>query len=250
MHNAAFAALGVDAAFAALPVAPEGLADAVRGLSKVDCLGLSVTIPHKQAVMPLCDAVDNVATAIGAVNCVSFSDGRICGHNTDAKGFMNSLAACGDVGEKAVVLGAGGAARAVAYGLEESGRTVVVLARRPETVSWAQSELFTQSSVSTHLPTCDLLVDCTPSGLQPGGIKKLPAELPLSTLSPECVVASLVYHREPELLSQAREIGLRTLDGAGMLAHQGALALELWLGQKAPFSVMLQAVRDGSTPVD
>jgi methylmalonyl-CoA mutase cobalamin-binding subunit len=138
--NAAFAAAGVDAVMVPVGVPPEGLPAAVAGLSAMRAIGASVTVPHKLAAAALCDELSPAARAIGAVNCLRFDGGRISGHNTDEGGFVDGLAAAGfdPRGRRAVLLGAGGAARAVAYGLRGAGvadEQLAVIARRPETVT-------------------------------------------------------------------------------------------------------------------
>ncbi len=243
MHNAAFRALGIDAVFVALGVKPELLELAIHGMSATQALGLSITIPHKAAALGLCTDVDQAAAAIGAVNCIAFRDSKIRGYNTDAAGFVDALRHA-DIelkGARAVLLGGGGAARAVCHGLEQQQVVCEVVARTPSKVSWRKSHAF--SELPGLLESASLLVDCTATGLTPTGLSSLPAPVPLDRLRSDATVVSLVYHREPELLAQARARHLRVVDGSGMLAFQGARAFEIWTGQKPPIDVMLAAIK-------
>ncbi len=247
LHNAAFAASGIDAVFVALPVAPGDVVAAVRGMASMGFLGASVTVPHKQAAMGACDRLDPSAEAVGAVNCLCFDDGAVIGHNTDAGGFVDALAelASGDpTGRRALLLGAGGAARAVAAGLRGAGAEVAVIARAPERVGWIEATPWTAAVLDRSVANCDILVDCTSAGLSADGERRLPAPVPIDALPPAAIVASLVYHRETALLAAARARGLTAIDGAGMLVHQGARAFALWTGQSAPVNAMWRAMRD------
>lgn len=248
LHNAAFAAAGIDAVFVALPVAPGGAAAAVRGMASLGFLGASVTVPHKQAVMAACDRLDPSAEVVGAVNCLCFDAGSVIGHNTDAGGFADALAAIatGDpAGRRAVLLGGGGAARAVAAGLRGAGAQIAVIARAPRRVDWIEAAPWTAATLDDALPDCDILVDCTSAGLSAERENQLPAPVPVEALPPSAIVATLVYHRETALLAAARARGLATVDGAGMLVHQGARAFTLWTGRAAPVDAMWRAMRDG-----
>ncbi len=241
LHNAAFAAAGLDAVFVALPVAPADLAAAVRGLAACGCLGASITVPHKEAARALCATVTAPADQIGVVNCLVFDDGVIVGHNTDADGFVDALREGGiDPARRAVVLGGGGAARAVVAGLTAAGAAVTVIARRPAASPWANARPW--SELAVHLATAELLVDATSAGLTPASDAELAAAVPLARLPPTAAVVSLVYHRRTELLLRAAGYGLTVLDGRGMLVHQGARAFTLWTGLAAPVAVMRAAL--------
>lgn len=251
LHNAAFGAVAVDGAFLACEVAPAELGDAIAGLRALGFLGASITVPHKQAVMQFCDRIDSVAETIGAVNCLAFDQsGALVGHNTDAGGFADSLTETGATaqGKRVVLLGAGGAARAVAAGMHDAGASAVtVVARTPSKAAWADTyggaSAWTAESMPSLLGACDLLVDCTPVALTESGDLAYPAEVDVGLLPSGCVVASLIYHRKPGLLAAAESRGLETLDGAGMLVHQGARAFELWTGMAAPIDAMWRAMR-------
>lgn len=242
--NAAFSALGIDAVLVPIGVPPEGLAAAVAGLRSHQALGASVTIPHKLAVVALCDEVSEAATTIGAVNCLHIDGARLIGHNTDEGGFIDGLRAAGFAPRqpRAVVLGAGGAARAVAYALREG--SVEVFARRPDDVTWTTARPWIEEQLRASFARADLVIDCTSLGL--GGPDEAPVTeaLPLDALPPEAWVSTLVYHRSTRLLERARELGHPTLDGRAMLVHQAARAFAIWTGQTAPISVMTRALAD------
>ncbi len=256
--NAAFAAAGVDAVMVPLGVAPEDLGAAVAGLRAVRALGASVTVPHKLAAAALCDELSPAARAIGAVNCLRFDGARIAGHNTDEGGFVDGLAAAGfdPRGARAVLLGAGGAARAVAYGLragDEGGGggaageggadddRLAVIARDPDRVTWAHAAPWTDAHLRAAFARADLVVDCTPAGLGDGEAAFVDA-LPLDALRPGAWVASLIYHRPTILLERARSRDHSTVDGRAMLVHQGARAFTIWTGQPAPIDAMTRAL--------
>jgi shikimate dehydrogenase len=229
MLDAAFASLGLDAHMAPLAVAPTDLPRVIGELRAQQPLGASVTIPHKEALLALVDDIAAEARAIGAANCLQFRDGKVIAHNTDAGGFADAL---GFSPRSAVILGAGGAARAVAYALPGAQ----VVSRRPAT--WTTSHAW--SELSALLPTADLVVDCTSAELDPAGV----LDVPLEALARGATVATLIYHRKTRLLERAAALGYSTLDGRGMLVHQGARALTIWTGLPAPIDVMRRALDD------
>jgi shikimate dehydrogenase len=231
MIDAAFRAMGIAAHMHPMAVSPDDLADAIAAARDRAPIGMSVTIPHKSAVIPLCDAHTPEVAAIGAANCLEFRDGQVIAHNTDAGGFVDSL---GFTPRHAVILGAGGAARAVAYGLR--GGQLAVVARRPAT--WITSHAW--SELPHLLARADLLVDCTSAGLD----ETADLEVPLSALPAGATVATLIYHQRTKLLERAAALGYSTLDGRGMLVHQGARAIAIWTGRAAPVDVMSRALDD------
>ncbi len=273
MHNAAFAALGVAATYVRFPVAPDALADALRGLRALGIAGANVTIPHKSAVLPLLDVVDDAARVLGAVNTiVRDTDGRLCGTNTDAGGLVAALREAGArlEGANVLVLGAGGAARAAVYGLARAGASVTVAARRADaarSLGAMTNDAVPAVSTLTHaaLPAvstltlneapalraafarADLVVQATSATLHIDGddatARAFVAALPLDALRREALVTDLVYApRETALLMVARAHGAQTLDGTAMLLHQGALAFTEWTGLDAPLAVMRAAL--------
>jgi len=242
--NAAFATAGVDAVLVPIGVPPESLATVVAGLRAQRMVGASVTLPHKLDVMLLCDEVSTAAREIGAVNCLQLVGDRLVGHNTDAPGFVAGLSNAGFVasGKRAVILGAGGSARAVSYGLRGEGCQVEVIARKPAEVRWSQASPWTPESLRAAFARADVIVDCTPLGLGDSDEQAWVDALPLDALRPEAWVATLVYHRVTSLLDHARSRGHSTLDGRAMLVHQAARAFELWTGRTAPVPAMTHAL--------
>ncbi len=243
LHAAGFAALGIDAVMVPFRVTPAELPAAIDGMRALGVMGASVTLPHKQAVARLCDRLVAPADDIDAVNCLCFEGSAVVGHNTDAPGFIDALREAGidPTGRRALLLGGGGAARAVAAGLHGAGARVSLVVRTPQRARWCSEVApFTADALAAALPDCDLLIDCTSAGLSGGA---LPAPVRVELLPEGAAVASLVYGRDIELLEQARARGLTAVDGAGMLVHQGARALELWTGRKPPLAALWAAVK-------
>lgn len=264
MQNAAFAALDLDWEYVLLPVPPGEVEKAVRELAARGFRGVNVTVPHKEAVMPCLSCVTAAARAIGAVNTVVVEkDGRLLGENTDWTGFLTALRESGfdPEGRRALLLGAGGAARAVAYALACSGAPVVVLNRTLERAEALVSDLsavvpnsalqagpLEPAVLVREAARADLLVNATSVGMWPHcGESPWPDDLPMPA---HLVVLDLVYRPlETKLLRQAREAGAQGVDGVGMLVHQGARAFEYWTGRPAPVEVMratcYQALKKG-----
>lgn len=242
MLNAAFSADQIDAVMVPIGVPPDGLANIITALRAMKALGASVTIPHKLAVAQLCDELSPEAKAIGAVNCLQFGE-RLVGHNTDCDGFLDALVAAGCElrGKRVILLGAGGAARAVAYGVR-GARAIEVIARKPAEVGWAQAWPWTEENLRDCFARADLVVDCTSAGMDPEADAAFTAALPLDVLPAGAWVSTLVYHRRTNLLERASERGHSTLDGKAMLVHQGARAFTIWTGEPAPIAVMARAL--------
>lgn len=250
--NAAFAAAGIDAVLIPIGVPVEEFAIAVAGLRAARAFGASITIPHKLAAAALCDELSITARAIGAVNCLHFVEDRVVGHNTDCDGFVDGLVAAGfaHAGKNVVLLGAGGAARAVAYGLRHA-RAIDVIARRPEAVDWIRDHpasiralAWTDATLHDAFLWADLVVDCTPIGLGGADEATLIDALPLQALRRDSWVATLVYHRPTLWLERARAGGHSTVDGRAMLVHQGGRAFTIWTGMTAPIDAMTKALDD------
>lgn len=241
MHNAGFRALGLDWAYLAFPIAPDDLESAVRGLAQSGCGGLSVTIPHKQAVIDCCSAVTPAVEAIGACNTlIPDGNGGFTGDNTDAAGFLQALDEAAPValeGAEVLLIGAGGAARAVAFALGGRGARLRV-ANRTEEKAAALGEVipFTSSAIEDAAASAVLVVNSTSLGM---GSDDLPGELPVESLGPQTVAYDLVYRTEPTpWLGAAAARGARTVDGVGMLLHQGAIAFRQWTGEEPPIDAM------------
>ena len=259
MHNAAIAAAGLDAVYGRFPVAEDDLPAALAGLLALGVTGVNVTLPHKEAVVAHLDALDPAAQALGAVNTIKCEGRRLLGRNTDAPGLTRSLEEAGVPldGARVVVVGAGGAARAAVVGLAQAGAAAVhVAARRPaqaEEVVAAVApalaagplETLTAGSLGAlRLDDCTLLVQATSATLagRPDA-EEFAASLPIDALPQEAVVMDLVYEpRMTTVLRAADARGLKTVDGLGMLLHQGALAFQWWLGVAPDLTVMRQAL--------
>lgn len=257
MHSAAAAALGLEAVYLRFDVAPERVGDAVRGIRALSIDGVNVTVPHKEAVMPFLDAIDEDARRIGAVNTIRRDGDRLVGFNTDAPGLVRSLEEAGVPldGARVTVLGAGGAARAAVVGLARAGaRSVHVVARRPEQARAlvagvgdglaATVGAHGESELASLLRETTLLVQSTSATLAGApDAEGFAARLPLDAMPASAAVIDLVYKPlETTVLRRARERGLRTVDGLGMLLHQGAIAFEIWTGEKPPVEVMRAAL--------
>ncbi|WP_081717017.1 shikimate dehydrogenase [Leptolyngbya sp. Heron Island J] len=257
MHNAAIATLGIDYVYLPFPIAPEQLKTAIDGFAAIGLQGFNITIPHKQAIMPLLREVSAVAQAIGAVNTVWWSERGWCGTNTDAAGFVAPLQALGQdwTNSPALILGNGGAARAVVAACHQLGcPEILVVGRNIDKLdafaqSWQMSSL--QPSVSVHpwhaldqlLPGVGLVVNTTPIGMAPN-IEATPLQASqLDLLAQQTIVYDLIYTPRPtQLLCLAQAAGLVTFDGLEMLVQQGAAALEIWIQQTPPVDVMRQAL--------
>ncbi|HLE43930.1 MAG TPA: shikimate dehydrogenase [Methylomirabilota bacterium] len=246
MHNAAFERLGLNWAYLAFPVEPSRIAEAVSGLAAAGCAGLNVTIPHKQAVIPLCSSISPAVEAIGAANTlVPDGEGGFRAENTDAEGFMRSVDEAAPVdleGADVLLVGAGGAARAVAFALAGRGAVVRVANRTPAKASELGIHLpFSRAALDLAASQAALVVNATSLGM---GEEAVPDELPLTGIGPGQVVVDLVYRPGgTPWLHAAAGRGARTVDGLGMLLHQGAAAFELWTGRPAPLDAMREALR-------
>ena len=256
MHNAAFAALGLDWCYLPLPVPVEPharIGEAVRGLLALGLRGANVTVPHKQAVMAHLDWLTPAAQAIGAVNTIRVeADGQLSGDNTDARGFIADLREHGVAlaGKRALVLGAGGSARAIVYGLAEAGCQSIAIFNRT-----AEKAHDLAMDIRTVFPFCrfsghsgfddlavmaseaDLVVNCTSLGMTPN-VEGLPW-LEAVAFRQGQTVYDLVYNPlQTRLLQKATADGAQAINGLGMLIWQGALAFERWTGQLPPVDVM------------
>jgi shikimate dehydrogenase len=241
MHNAALRATGLDEwRYQLLPVPPELFAETVRALGGAGFAGANVTIPHKEAALALADEATATARAIGAANTLSFAGGAIAADNTDAPGL---LAALGDRRPRtALILGAGGSARAAAYALAHAGAQVAVWNRTPERASALAAGLGVE--VVDEPLAADVLVNATSVGLDDPS--RTFEDLPLSPdrLGEYACVVDLVYRAGGTLLLQeAERRGSRVVDGHEVLVRQGALSFEAWTGRAAPLEVMRRAAR-------
>lgn len=261
MHNAAFAALKMNWRYLPLPVPSQRVDAALAGLAALGFRGANVTIPHKRAVFSALSSLSPQARALGAVNTlvIEGKDPTIRGENTDASGFTAALATAGftSAGCRALIVGAGGGARAVAYALiEGKAREVVILNRHvnkaQEIVDWfsvqpqnharLRAETLSLSTLVALAEDADLLVNTTPVGMWPEVERSIwPSK---ESLPPHLTVFDLVYNPyETRLLQQAQRAGARAVSGLEMLVEQGARAFSLWANRQAPIYVMRQACR-------
>ena len=238
-------ALGLRGEYRAHDILPEHLVDTVKKFSDAGYVGLNITLPHKEAALILCDDLSDAARAVGAVNTLVFANDKIYGDNTDVAGFSDNLIAQIEdrVLNAAIVLGAGGAARAVCFALRNLGVTdFTILNRDVARAERLMAELDLGGSAATLLAQpdhADILVNCTSLGMT--GQPPLPFNL--STLNKDTVIADIVYKPlMTELLRAAKRRGHVTVDGLGMLIHQAAAAFEQFYGAEAGEMVRLRAV--------
>jgi shikimate dehydrogenase len=250
MHNAALQKLGADYIYVPLAVPPADLAGVLASLRAIDCRGFNVTIPHKQAVMAHLSEISEVARSIGAVNTVWPTEQGWAGTNTDILGFLSPLRSLPRP-ETVVLLGGGGAARAVIAGCVQLGcEDIWVVGRdlgKLEALgaSWSQVKLQEWSKLNDLLPLADLVVNCTPIGMFPQ-IEASPLSVQqIELLRVGAIVYDLIYTPRPtQLLQMAEAGGCQSIDGVDMLVGQGAAALELWLGQPVPVELMRASLID------
>jgi shikimate dehydrogenase len=260
MHNAAIANLGLDYIYVPFPVKPGDLATALAGFNAVNLIGFSITIPHKQEIIPLLTEISEDAANIGAVNTVWRTASGWKGTNTDAEGFIAPLKAMNRDWSKTtpVILGHGGAARAVIAGLANLGcseihvvgRNIDKLARFYQ--SWNHAPKITAllkihnwNNLSSLIPAADLLVNTTPVGMSPNA-ETSPVEASLmQKLKPKAIAYDLIYTPNPtQFLKLAQAQGIMAIDGLEMLLQQGVVALQIWLQQPVPVEVMRDSLKE------
>jgi shikimate dehydrogenase len=259
MHNAALTELGENYVYVAFPIKPEDLATAIAGLGSIGVVGFSVTIPHKQTIMPFLSQITPTAKLVGAVNTVWWTEQGWQGTNTDVEGFVAPLKELAQDWRKVkpVVLGNGGAARAVVVGLAQLGcPEIQIVGRNLEKLeafknSWSRADFNSELSVypwqalAELIPSTALLINTTPLGMTPH-LEQSPVEEDLmSGLSSSAIAYDLIYTPRPtRFLQQAADQGATIIDGLEMLVQQGAAALRLWLQKPVPVDIMRQALRD------
>lgn len=241
MHAAFATALGIDMTYVPFPVRPADFPDALRGLGLAGVKGLNITLPHKEAALALATETSSATRAIGAVNTLVWEGRGYRGHNTDAPGFMRALDETGLPwqGKNALVIGAGGAARAILWALGEAGAPTIHLANRTLARAQALAAQFShlpiqaialeEATINPLLDTTYLIVNTSSRGLH----GETHPELDLSRVPSTGIICDIVYNPiETPLLAEARRHGLRTVDGLGMLVHQGAESFYLWMGKR------------------
>lgn len=251
IHNAAFRTLRLNFVYLAWQV--EAIGEAIKGLRALgNFRGASVTIPHKVAAIPFLDRVEQTAQRIGAINTIVAEKGELTGYNTDATGALRALKMGGVVltGKRIVVLGSGGAARAIAFalaaesgaekltllGIEDVERTRLAQDIRSTTVVTVEDLYLDESTLRRVLPAAHILIHCTPVGMSP----KVEATcVPASLLHPDLAVMDIVYNPlETRLLKDAKHVGCKTIPGLEMFLNQAVTQFELWTNQPAPVDVM------------
>jgi len=260
--QAAFDAAGVGAQYETWETEPDQLEGRLNALRGDDFLGANVTIPHKEAVVPYLDRLDETAQLVGAVNTIWNESGQLVGYNTDVAGFARALrddAGFDPKGKRAGIIGAGGAARAVGLALVRGGASIVLfVGRTPKrldrvvvdlrklestgtTVTWTH---WGDGTFMTVLPSCELLVNCTPVGTK-GSDSEGQSPIDAQWLPKSGVVFDVVYNPpETQLLAAAKARGLKPVSGLGMLVYQAAESFRLWTGQEASVGKMLAAGRE------
>lgn len=235
IHNLSFELNGIDGAYLALRVKPQDLGEALGGIRALGIKGINVTIPHKVEIIKYLDELDEEAELLGAVNTVKNVDGKLKGYNTDGRGFVELLRSSGVElkGKRVLMLGAGGASRAIAISLGLEGVSEICVFNRTEEKSKALAEEISSKikDVSavyklSDLKNYDLAINCTSVGMHPD-VSRVPFDVEL--LSEHCIVADIVYKPlRTEFLTRAEARGLKTVEGLGMLINQALLSEEIW----------------------
>lgn len=253
MHNAAFAKIKRDACYVPFAVAPLDLERAVRAIVPLGIRGVNITIPHKETIIPYLDDLTDDAKMIGAVNTIEVTRGRLIGHNTDGRGFLRSLreeTGFRPKGKTILMVGSGGAARAVGFNLALSGAETILLcdlntakakklARDIQNKTETRVKAVNPEGLEKSAQAAECIINATPLGLKPGD----PLPIPRHLIRKGQLICDLVYNplRTP-LLKAARALGADALSGIGMLLYQGVIAFEIWTGGKAPVNVMKAAL--------
>jgi shikimate dehydrogenase len=247
MHNAAFAALGLPGRYVVLPTQAHELETLLQVAVELELRGFNVTIPHKQSIMPLLDQLDASAERVGAVNTVLIEEEQFIGHNTDLFGATIALRSAGVEGKgtKALVIGAGGASRAVVGALSDIGAKTFVCNRSKEKADTLTRSFKNARSIDVadaQMEEFDVVINCTPLGM-----KGFPDELPIGpeVFRPGQVVMDTVYNPpKTRFLAEAERKGAVIVNGEAMLVHQGLKAFEIFTGKPASYEVMLSALRE------
>jgi shikimate dehydrogenase len=244
MHNAALAEIGLgdEWSYEAIDLAPDAFEPRVRAMPGEGFVGANVTVPHKGAALALADELSETAREIGAANTLVFADGGIRAENTDAEGLLRALPSS-PAGARALVLGAGGAGRAIVWALLREGANVAVWNRTPLRSQHLCEELGGEPVTVPEQESFDLIVNSTAVGLH-GEDPFVELPLDAEALRPEQTIVDMVYGGGPTaLLNAAAAAGAKTVDGIEVLAQQGSLSLEIWTGRPAPLDTMRAAAR-------
>lgn len=253
MHNAAFEALKLDYVFLAFKVKSAEVGNAMSGMRALGIHGLNVTMPHKNAVVKYLDEVDPAGKVIGSTNTILNKNGRLLGFNTDGVGALNALEQNGvePRGKKVLLLGAGGAAKAIAFTLMQEVDELVILNRTPKPATELANLLkqkfnkkvianaLTPETIKDNLADSDVLINATSVGMKPNANQ---TPVPPEWLKPDLAVMDIVYNPlETKLAKDAKAVGAKVVSGVEMLVHQGVASFEIWTACKAPVEVMRKA---------
>lgn len=256
MHNKMLEILGIDSVYTAFDVEPSKVEDAVKGMKALGITGGNVTIPHKETVMPFLDEITEEAKNIGAVNTIFVKEGKYIGDNTDGRGFIISLMQDGGFdpkGKKALILGAGGAAKAIVTKLAMENICCIGIfdidqSKSQELVNHAKKLNSTvnatnlkKEEIEQTATQADLIINCTPIGMK----ETDPELLNKKVFNQTQVVFDLIYNpSETKLLQDAKNAGAKIINGLGMLVYQGALSFERWTGEKPDTNIMMKAITE------
>lgn len=250
MHNAAIQDLGLDYLYVAFDVPPNKLKEALKGLKTLNIKGINVTLPHKENAIKFIDKVDEIAQKIGAINTIKNEDSFLIGRNTDAEGANKALldAGCEITGKNIVIIGAGGAAKAISYSLASDTKKITIINRTEDRAKKLVNELksrmglnienkkYSEILLREEIGNADILINATPVGMFPT-IDISPVSKKI--LHGDLFVFDLIYNPlETQLIKDSKEIGCQTLSGLDMLVNQGALAFEWWTNRKPNLELM------------
>lgn len=246
MHNAAFNALGIDYCYIPFLVHPDYLENAVKAIRALNIIGVNVTVPHKENVMPFLDEINEEASFIGAVNTIVNNNGMLKGYNTDGKGFIQLLIESGiSIDNKDIlIIGAGGASRAISYYACQKAKNLYIYNRtreRAENLVKDLKKICKRVSVHesiSHIENFHIIINATSVGLK----DEDPSPFNTSLLNSEQIICDIVY-KQTRLLKEASQRGCMVIDGSGMLLWQGILAFELWTGKTPPADIMRKALK-------
>lgn len=256
MHNRAFEYLDLNYIYLPFPVEENNLKGALRALPALGIVGVNVTLPYKEKVLAYLDEVTEEAELTGAVNTILVKENRLIGYNTDGKGFVASLRKGAEIdprGKRVVIIGAGGAGRAVSIQLVKEGAERIALfdivfdkaqdlaSHIEKYISKVKATALREEGLEKEIRGADILINATPVGIKPDD----PPPINPKLLHPNLLVYDLIYNPpKTRLLNEAEEIGAKTLNGMGMLLYQGALAFTIWTGKEAPIEVMARALEE------
>lgn len=246
MHNTAFDFLKLNFRYIPYEVRPRNLKSAVESIRALNIRGVNITIPHKESVLQYLDKVDSLAKKIGSVNTIVNNNGKLTGYNTDGEGFLKDLSSNGFriQGKRVLLLGAGGAGRAIAVYLSSAKAKKIYIVdaiekRAHNLANKIHNGIFVDfKRRADYTNDIDIIINATPIGMH----KEDPSPVPLKGITPGVFIYDVVYNRKTELIKHAEKLKARSLSGLGMLLYQGALAFELWTNKKAPVQIMRKSL--------